>query len=149
VAAELEAASRRRFRVPDDARSDVLQDLAVLALRNADRFETLESFRGWARARLHWLLLDYVMARREATLQGGAVEESSVPAMQEARAMLHEITRLITRLPERQQAVMDGLLRGQSAARIAGELGITEATVRSLQRFGRQKLVEMLEGDER
>ncbi len=139
---ELLGAARRQGIDPDNSR-DVVQDLAVLAIKNYQRFSEKEEFRRWAFARLHWLILDrFRLAQRAAG--GSADVEVPVDAKQENETLVREMLELVGTLPTRQRQVMMMTIQGHSPAAIAAKLGITGATVRSLRRFGRSHLAVML-----
>ena len=134
----------RRYR-PYDVARDLVQDVAVLAVTNQDRFTQAEDFFRWARARLHWLLLDRFDAeRRRPTVSAEKAPEPAVASTQEQDLMAREIRSLIEELPGRQQAVLRGIIEGRSTSEIAAELQVTEATVRSLRRFGCRALAILL-----
>lgn len=135
----------RRYGLSNEEASDVVQDVAVLAIRNQGQFDNVQDFRNWAFARLHWLLLDEIRHRRNRPTESlaGSVEPS-IPPAQEHDFIVNELRRLIDQLPKQQRAALVGMLDGRSPAAIAQELNVKEATVRSLQRFGRQKLVSLL-----
>ena len=151
VAAEpfLHRASRR-YSITVQAREDLIQDVAVLALRQPpSRWPSAEEFRRWALARLHWLMLDYVMAARQSRLMPLAPERV-VPhaAEQESRVVAIDLLGLIARLPPRQAIVLSGLAAGRSAEELAAALEVSPATIRSLARFARQRLVLLIRAEE-
>ena len=124
---------------------DLVQDVAVLALQNVARFATFDDFRRWAYTKLHWLVIDAAQARPQLL---GQVSEKAIPPSQEQSVFLKHVLRLIAELPPQQQAVMRGLLEGDSYEEIAAQLRIAPATVRSLQRFARHKLITLLGEEE-
>jgi RNA polymerase sigma factor (sigma-70 family) len=136
--------SRRYGKSSEDAQ-DIVQDLAILAVKNWKRFTGIEEFRRWAYARLHWLALDQLRGQKHkfhAPLE--STNEQSVAAAQEQELIVHEILNLISKLPERQQVVLKRMFEGSSTLEIAEVLNIKESTVRSLQRFARINLVNLL-----
>ena len=64
---------------------------------------------------------------------------------QEHLVALREIYDAIELLPPQQRRVMQGILEDKSEFRLAEELNVSEATVRSLRRFGRIRLAAILE----
>jgi RNA polymerase sigma factor (sigma-70 family) len=146
---ELEPSLKRlaqRYAVDSESASDLVQDLALLVLQKGIRFDNRDAFAGWARARLRWLALDRLRLRTR--LGGGRPPEQPVAPTQEQRLIAAEVWQSVSRLPHRQQTVMRLTLRGLSNAEISEEMGITEATVRSLLRFARQELAAALSEDE-
>lgn len=134
----------------DEGAQDVVQDVAVLALRNADRFADAGEFQKWAYARLHWL----VLGRRRAfgaTKQGKmkALDEVSEPWALPTQLNTTIIGDLISKLPVRQRAVLERTLEGASDREIAETLNVDEATVRSLRRFARKRMSMLLQGLEK
>jgi RNA polymerase sigma-70 factor (ECF subfamily) len=135
----------RKYNLSPEGAKDIVQDVAVLAIRNCDRFTSMYDFQHWAFARLHWLLLDeFRSLRRRPRELIAATAERSVPPAQEQDLLILDIWRLIEQLPERQQAALIGMIEGRSPAYIARELNVKEATIRSLQRHARKKLVSLL-----
>lgn len=126
-----------------DTAEEVVQDIAVLALGNLSRFATAGDFRRWAYVKIYWLVLDAYRGLKEQSLE--RTTEKAVPPTQEQELILQDIKRLIPKLPSRQQAVILGMLEGKSTETIARGLQVTEATVRSLRRFARNRLVTLLE----
>jgi RNA polymerase sigma-70 factor (ECF subfamily) len=146
---ELEPSLKRlaqRYAVDSESGSDLVQDLAVLVLQKGIRFDNRDAFAGWARARLRWLALDRLRLRTR--LDGSAPPEQPVAPMQEQRLIATDIWQSLSRLPQRQQTALRLTLRGLSNSEIAEEMGITEATVRSLLRFARQALAAVLSEEE-
>lgn len=135
----------RKYGVTREGAKDVVQDVAVLAIRNYARFNSFIEFRRWAYARLHWLLLDEIRAsRRKPHESATASIEHSIPPAQEQELIILDIWRLIDQLPTQQRAALVGLIEGYSPLTIAQRLNVKEATVRSLQRHAKKKLVTLL-----
>lgn len=134
-------AARRRLSA--EGAEDAVQDVAVLAVRHADRFSNLEDFRRWAHARLHWLILDRLFGK--APVRSLEQHREPVVASAQDQALIaQDLMRLITALPPRQYAIVRGMLEGRETKDLAREMGVTEATIRSLQRFARQRLAALL-----
>jgi len=137
--------SVRRYGLPVEVQRDLVQDVAVLVVRHGAALAGKGDLRRWALARLHWLALDHLGGQGRARLRPlGGGQEPVVAGGQEGRVALAEVLDLIGRLPERQAASMRGLLEGQSAEAIARQLMVSPATIRSLQRFARQRLAQWL-----
>ncbi|MGX1886301.1 RNA polymerase sigma factor [Streptomyces sp. NPDC055287] len=85
------------------------------------------------------LCMDDVALHDVPTASAGPLE--SAQDKQEWRAAM----RLISKLPERQQAVLAYSVDGATTREIAHRLGITEATVRSTLRHARTRLARMLD----
>lgn len=137
--------SVRRYGLAVEVQRDLVQDVAVLVVRHGGALAGHEDLRRWALARLHWLALDHLAARsrmRSRPLDGPG--EPGVAGGQEERVELAEVLGLIDQLPDRQAAAMRGLLEGQSAETVGRRLSVSPATVRSLQRFARQRLARWL-----
>jgi RNA polymerase sigma factor (sigma-70 family) len=123
---------------------DVVQDLAVLAVKQHRRFSEKEDFRRWAFARIHWLLLDRLRSRRGISME--LLPDVALPSgpNQEKEVVADEILELVKSLPKRQLRVIWRTIQGYPVDAIANEMGISEATVRSLRRFGRSHLATRL-----
>jgi RNA polymerase sigma factor (sigma-70 family) len=141
------------LRLPREVAQEAVQDVAVLALRRLYQPNFLskeEDFARWAFSRLRWLALDaHITKARRAHYVLLPIETAErllwrQPA-QEASAILNLVLeRGIKELPDRQKAVFFHVLSGRSTHEIAARLGISEATVRSLLRFARLRLVDLL-----
>ncbi|MGH9969613.1 MAG: RNA polymerase sigma factor [Pyrinomonadaceae bacterium] len=140
---ELLRVARRYGANPDESR-DAVQDLAVLAVQNYKRFFEKAEFRRWAFARLHWLILDRFRFARRTSVEFSQDLVAPVEPGQESEILAHEMLELVRTLPTRQQEVVMMTIQGHSPAAIAEKMGITEATVRSLRRFGRSHLAALL-----
>lgn len=135
----------RRYNISAEAARDVVQDVAVLSIRDYARFTNQHDFRQWVHARLHWLLLDEVRENRAKAVETSEIAlEHSIPPTQEKDLIISEIQRLVDQLPKRQRAAMIGMLEGRSPTTIAREMNVEVATVRSLQRFAKKRLVQLL-----
>lgn len=135
----------RRYNIKAEAARDVVQDVAVIAIRDHEKFTNQHDFQKWVHARLHWLLLDEARANRARTVEtSDATLDHSIPPTQEEDLIISEIWRLVNQLPKRQRAAIIGMLEGRSPTTIARELNVEVATVRSLQRYAKQKLVQLL-----
>ena len=142
VALEPELLRATRSKVSREDGQDLVQDLAILAVKNHERFTNREEFRRWAYARLHWLILDQFRApQNKLRAPTEATQEQSVPPGQEEELIYQD---LISKLPEHQQIVLKGMLEGMSNTQIAQRLNIKEPSVRSLLRFARSNLVHLL-----
>ena len=134
----------RRYGSSINDPDDVVQDLAVLALKHDYKFSEKEDFKRWAFARIHWLLLDRLRARRGVSVE--MLPELTLPEgpNQEKEVIADEILQLVRTLPKRQLNVIWRTIQGHSVESIAKEMGISEATVRSLRRFGRSHFAMLL-----
>lgn len=136
-----------------DVALDLVQDLAVLALRRLrdPGFPTEVEFQQWAYQRLRWLFLDLQRSRgRRPVLQqldSDDIGQWAAPR-QEGRALVGELSRRVELLPPRQRAVLEEVLLGYSTEEIARKLGIKQATVRSSLRHARSFLAEPLLGSQ-
>jgi RNA polymerase sigma factor (sigma-70 family) len=134
----------RRYNVSTETARDIVQDLAVLAIRNLDHFANELHFRHWVYSRLHWLMLDELRKQKHQFQPLEDTKERSVPPDQERKLIMHEILGFISELPKQQQAALRGMLEGHSTKAIAKEIKVSEATVRSLQRYARKSLINLL-----
>ena len=123
---------------------DVVQDLAVIAIEDYQRFSLQEEFRRWAFARIHWLLLDGLRSQKRRSKKAAADLVIATEPVQETELFADEILELIETLPKRQLKVMLRTIYGDSDEDIANEMKIKETTVRSLKRFGRSRLAMLL-----
>jgi RNA polymerase sigma factor (sigma-70 family) len=140
-----------RFLGSRDAALDLAQDIAVVALDQFDVFKSQSHFDGWVLRRAKWVALDALRlerlhkakAEREAQLQQ---EEAATEygSSQDAGLDIEEVTAALSRLPERQRLAIEGAIAGDSTGQIAERMAISEATVRSLIRFARLRLLDLL-----
>lgn len=139
---ELLKAARRYGGAAGDPK-DVVQDLAVLAVKNYRKFSKRDEFRRWALARLHWLLLDGIRARKGILTDSSNLILAS-QANQENELFAREMLELVRTLPKRQLKVILRTIQGETVENIAKEMKIAQPTVRSLRRFGRSQLAMLL-----
>lgn len=140
-----------RLSGPSEA-SDIVQDVAVLALRKLQReerfpFPDQEAFDKWAYSCLRYRALDRLRAaaRGKQLNESKTMEPFQEPPQHHWVTLRHGLSQALRSLPERQQAVMRALVAGQTTTEIANDLGIEEATVRSLRRYARRHLVKFFE----
>lgn len=142
----------RRYAAPPDA-SDLEQDLVCLAWQKRNEFMGFEHFRRWALQRARWRALDRLgsgSVLHEVLASGDHVPDAlALPPAQESHVALKELAGAIQRLPPKQKAALIGTIEGKSEESLAQELAVSPATVRSLRRFARARLVELFFGKER
>lgn len=122
--------------------SDTVQDVAVLALRNFERFASYEDFARWCHVRAKWLALDELARSRRHPQE--PIESVATGLAAEQRCDLAELLPFIEKLPERQRAVVVYKLMGYRTDEIARTLRIQDGAVRSHWRFAQQSLSRML-----
>jgi RNA polymerase sigma factor (sigma-70 family) len=122
--------------------SDAVQDVAVLALRNVERFESYEDFARWCHVRAKWLALDELARSRRRPEE--PIEAVAAELIAEQRSDLGELLPFIEKLPEQQRAVVVYKLMGYRTDEIARSLRIQDSAVRSHWRFAQQSLSRML-----
>jgi RNA polymerase sigma factor (sigma-70 family) len=146
---KLLSAARRYTPSPDVAR-DLVQDVAVLIVKHFSEFTTTDELQRWAYARLHWLALDNLrsLKRQFQFFKTDYIFNQPLQPTQEETLTARNILKHLGNLPPRQRAALEGMCKGNTAAAIAKELGITEASVRSLQRFARRNLATMMEKED-
>lgn len=131
---------------------DVVQDVAVIALRTLQKnqcWANEEHFYKWARQRVRWLALDQLRrSKRQSQQPMESIAEPFVIDSQDElvdNRLLEKVRVAITRLPERQRLVMEESIKGVNDSEIAKSLGISEATIRSLRRFARQRIMQQMD----
>lgn len=130
---------------------DLVQDLAVLALRQFDRrpFSTAEEFSRWAYLRLRWMALDRLRLNQRRGSESLSARVQDPPTSREVSAiLLSALKRGLRDLPTRQKTVLKRVWAGRTTREIAADLGITEATVRSSLRHARLRLAGHLPSSE-
>lgn len=118
--------------------ADVVQDVAVLALRNIDRFGSIDDFARWCTVRGKWLALDELARGRRRPQVPIEAVEASLPAGEESE--IPDVLPLIDRLPDRQRRVVVYKLMGYRTGEIARAMRIEESAVRSHWRFALRAL---------
>jgi RNA polymerase sigma factor (sigma-70 family) len=123
---------------------DAVQDIALLALQNYQRFDEKSEFRKWALARLHWRLLDEFRHKKHLHIE--SMEDIAAPtaATPEDQIAFGNLMESLETLPPRQQEVIRMTIQGYSSALIAKHMDINEATVRSLRRFARSRIATLI-----
>ncbi len=134
------AVSRSRSR---ELAEDLVYEIAITVLKKPERFPSYEALLHWATRTLRYRILDAVMASARPVGVGWGVAWE-LPS-QEERVLLSEVVSKLDELPERQREALRGVLYGESPEQTAARLGVTPATVRSLQRFARLRLAEKFE----
>lgn len=122
---------------------DTVQDVAVLALRNWDRFASYDDFARWCHVRAKWLALDELARTRR---QPGVPIDSIEPALTiDENPDLVDMISLIEKLPQRQREVVAYRLLGYKTAEVARVMNISDGAVRSHWRFAQASLSRMVE----
>lgn len=117
---------------------DTVQDVAVIALRNFDRFPTYEDFARWCLVRSKWLALDELARHRRHSEE--PIESVQAQLAAEEHSQLADILPLVEQLPDRQRSVVVYKLMGYRTDEIARAMRIQESAVRSHWRFAQQSL---------
>lgn len=128
----------------DDA-DDLVQEVGWARARRLATGEAVDPV-AWAGRLLYWRALDLLRQRRKFV---HLVPENLSPSGEQSADSHVALRQAIARLPRRQRDVIEAELIGHSTQEIAAKLGITEATVRSLKRFARHNLSELLSEEER
>lgn len=140
-----------------DQAEDVLQDVAILALRASETlgFRDKESFEQWLYRHARWKFLDHLRfgsRMRQPDVGATTGADSATPFQepdQETKVMLSRVLdTALRRLPQRQLTVMRLYLLGFSSQEIAEQLAISPATARSHLRFARNRLAKLLKEQE-
>lgn len=132
---------------------DIVQDVAILALRKLKRaerrpFPSQQDFNHWAYSCVRYRALDRLRAFSRGT---ELLEEAKHPQdpVQYKRVVLRgTLLKALGNLTDRQRMVVRGFVGGKTTREIAEELGVEEATVRSVRRFAKHRLVEFFEENE-
>jgi RNA polymerase sigma-70 factor, ECF subfamily len=138
-----------RYTTSPNSAEDLEQDLAFIAWQQRTRFTDFDHFRWWALKRARGIALDQLRANRRAQKFFSQLaerrEETTVGTPQEYLFALREIDDVLEQLPAQQRRVIRGLFEGKTDSTLAKELNVREATIRSLKRFGRDRLQSILE----
>lgn len=143
-----------RWGASQDQAEDILQDVAVLALRASEKQELQdeESFKQWLYRHTRWKFMDHL--RRRSRQRRADAEDSTGatpfqgPDQETVARLKRVLDTALHRLPERQLTVMRLALLGFSSQEIAERLEIKPATARSHLRFARNRLAELLKEQE-
>ena len=122
---------------------DILQDVSIMAVTRFSEFGRYEDFRRWAFKRANWLALDELARRRRFVDDVGEIVAGTVGSGDEPDR--EHIRSLVDRLPLRQQQVTLDLLDGFTTKEVARRHDIAVATVRSLWRHAKQRLIALME----
>jgi RNA polymerase sigma factor (sigma-70 family) len=128
--------------LPSSEVEEVLQDAALYVWARRGELNEANDLRRLAFFKLRYLLLDrYRASRKEQSVKQAGAEAAKLSAEDPLGALI-DYRDAFERLPPRQRAVVEYVLSGREYAWIAHELGIAEATVRSLWRHAQVKLAE-------
>ena len=125
----------------NEAVNDVLQDLAILALTRKPNpaISSKEEFLRWARIRCRWLALDWIETHRANIIDS---TEPATEASPEDIASANELwSKVLKRLPGEQLNVVKLRLKGYTATESGAKLGKKPATVRSLWRHAKKRII--------
>lgn len=151
VAPSLLQSARRYLRGTDEV-EDVVQEVAILALRHRSTadWKDIDSFSKWAHARLHWLIMDTWRNIKRRSIEVSLDEENHLTSQNTVNDIFGSIESqnlliwLNDRLTNRERQVLEKRISGYSTHEIASDLGVTEATVRSLLRFARRRIAHAM-----
>ena len=141
IEARLLALAGRLVKDPHLAQ-DVVQDVALEAIswemdEHQTAFSSAEHLERWAFRRTYWRSFDRLGSKPFAPLESDVSDKSQIAPEEQViqdQTVAH-IREIVHDLPERQRAVIEGLLQGKTHKELAGELSISEDTVRSLKRY--------------
>jgi RNA polymerase sigma factor (sigma-70 family) len=141
IVPKLVSLAKGRFHLPQAEVDDALQDVALLAWRHFKQglFREAEHLRAWCLVTMAHRCIDRLRTIRinPASLD---IDVASKESSGESATSLEHFAKIVqqqaAKLPPRQRDVMQRFLLGESVGQISKALGITEATVRSLKRFG-------------
>lgn len=132
---ELFVRRAKRFGLGTSAAEDVIQDLAIEAIKRKSKFQDGEHFRHWALRVIRHRAIDYLAKNLPVPL-GNASEQ--LPATESPPVWDSELTEFIRgaieKLPSRQRELIERIQAGQSTSEIAKEMQIATASARSLKR---------------
>jgi RNA polymerase sigma factor (sigma-70 family) len=136
-----------RYLASAEAARDLAQDVAIAAYRGFDSFRDQNHFNAWVLNRAKWFALDQIRSSRRASRflwEGVSPPDREAPLY--LTAWLGEVAEALDELPQAQKDALKLAVEGYSSHEIALRLGVTEATVRSLRRHARIRLLERLIG---
>jgi RNA polymerase sigma-70 factor (ECF subfamily) len=127
-----------------NAAEDLLQDVASKALAAHDSFIPGTNLSAW----LHRIMVNqFISGRRSARQFTDDVPEQAVPASQEDRIALHELSWALVRLPaEQQQALSMVALQERSYEEVAEVTGCTVGTLKGRVHRARLQLRTYMDG---
>jgi RNA polymerase sigma factor (sigma-70 family) len=137
-----------RYLASAEAARDLAQDVAIAAYRDFDSFKDQNHFTAWVLNRAKWFALDRIRSSRRSSFLGEGVPTPGRVASQDLTAWLGEVTEALNELPQAQKDALKLTVEGYSSHEIALRLGVTDATVRSLRRHARVRLLQRLIGKE-
>jgi len=114
-----------------------------MAILRFAEFEGFEQFRNWAYKRANWLALDELTRRQRFVSNPEQVIASATEQAEPSK--LDWLLPLLEILPKQQKTVALDLLRGYTTKEVALRHDIKPATVRSLWRHAKQRLVSEIE----
>lgn len=128
-----------------DQAQDLAQQVALRLILNLERIESDEQLKAYALTAARWVMADHWRAfvPAEGDVAALADLESDAPTPSDAVEARESAFHALTRLTPREAEVVERVLQGQTIGDIARAMGITAATVRSLLRFARHRIVSV------
>lgn len=138
----------------EDAALDIMQDSYLKAFRNLSTLKEADGFRAWIKRIAHNTAIDHLRRKKPVMFSAMTIdddgdevefEDTNTANLPEVVIDRRETARLMAEildtLPEEQRLVISMYYyEGMSIKEIAGELGITENTVKSRMNYGRKKI---------
>ena len=146
IAAELPRLRSFAYRLTHDAEAarDLIQDTALKALRNADRFQAGTNLRAWLGTIMH---NEHVNTRRRMAVRVTSQLDVQMPdeigGGQEAATMLREVLALSRRLPEHHRHALLRTAAGDMLHEIAHATGRPIGSVKSSVSRARAQIAAM------
>ena len=132
-----------------DESEDLAQVIAFRLWTHKETIQSKEQFEAYAFHVARWLRIDFLRSRSKElghedidNLAEELIDPTAAPAEATEAAQLIDV--LLRRLSERERLAMELQLDGLSAEEIAAKMKISEASVRSLVRFARIRLRNIL-----
>ncbi len=128
---------------------DLAQDVAIAAYQQIDSFNDENHFNAWVTNCARWFSIDRFRSRNQRATDSLDSDDSldsvvSTRATQDISTWLSEVKEAFETLPHSQREALRLWAEGYSSKEIAVQLGVKEATVRSLRRHARIKLLGIL-----
>lgn len=135
----------RRFVEDRDAAEDIVQGFFCRIWEDRQHLKSIQSFKSYFYSSIRNRSLNYLRDRHHVPIEGLEIlkEEDFIMEMMEEE-VYRELYTAIQALPEKCRLIFQMKLKGKGNPEIAIQLGITEETVRSQLRRGREILHKTL-----
>ena len=131
---ELFVSQAQRFGLGSAAAEDVIQDLAIEAIKRKSKFQSEDHFKHWALRVIRHRAIDHLAENLPINLGNASKRLPQVEPIEGRSEFTEFIREVVAKLPPRQLELVERVQAGQSTSEIAAAMQIAPASARSLKR---------------